>query len=182
MKLSNKKYNELMQNKGVANAAKELKKHMLDRADTGSKAERERIDNSKRELIEAIEILKKIQNNSFLTLFLNIHENKLIGTLKYLQYRKKQEEGKRIRVEKYFYINTWIGMLIIELYEAGLIETARREDFIFKFISENNLENYKFTELSEEDEEYEIQHTYKMIKENFKRKIRKIDIKCRYVF
>lgn len=183
MKLSDNEYNELMKNKDVAYVAKVLKKHMLDRSDTGSKAERERIDNSKRELIEAIEIIKKIQNNSLLTMFLNIHKNKLIGTLKYLQYRKKQEEeGKRIRVEKYFYINTWIGMLIIELYSAGLIATVRREDFIFKFISENNLENYKFTEMSEEDEKDKIEDNYIVYEDSIKRMIRKIDKKCRYVF
>lgn len=183
MKLSDKTYNELMKNKDVANAAKVLKKHMLNRSNTGSKAQRERIDNEKRELIEAIEIIKKIQNNSLLTIYLNIHENRLIGTLKYLQYFKKQkEEGKRIVVEKYFYINTWIGMLIIALYEAGLNETARREDFIFKFISENNLEEYKFSEMSKEDEKDKIEDNYIVYEDSIKRMIRKIDKKCRYVF
>ncbi len=183
MKLPDKKYYELMKNKNVADAAKVLKKHMLDRSNTGSKVQREIIDNEKRELIEAIEIIKKIQNNTLLTIYLNIHENKLRGTLKYLQFFKKQkEEGKRKRIEKYFYINTWIGMLIIELYSAGLIATVRREDFIFKLISENNLDNYKFTEKSQDDEAYQIHYTYKMNEQSIRRMIRKIDKKCRYVF
>lgn len=181
MKLSDKTYNELMKTRDVAHGANVLKKYMLNRSNTGSKAKRERIDNFRRELIEAIEIIKKIQNNDLLTIFLSFDENELIGALKYLQDLEKRKKSKRIRIVKYYHINWWMGVLILSLHQEGLEVAARREDFLFKFISENNLENYKFTEMSKEDEEYQIQYAYKMNEQSIRRIIRKIDKNIRHL-
>jgi len=183
MKLSDQKYNELMKLESISVIAEKLKWHMLNRSDEAYREEKEKTDQSRKEHINAIEILKNIIENDTLVDYLNLKKKELIRWLDYFQeYKKRYLDGKRKRIKKHLKINQYLVVLTLRLIKNGVHQPSRREDFIFRFISENNLEGYKFSDKSKEDEGYQINYTYKMNEQSIRRMIRKVDKKFRDAF